>query len=334
MSAVLRLTAESLARSRFAVSPLAETIAAILTLARGDEPWREPGAVAGRVEFQRFLAGDPFAAGFVALISSTKWLPAPITVPPTGGMHTRLKDELSKARTLNDATVIAELQHARDESWQRHDLSWISGSPLAHRIADLVQTAWTRWAQPDWPRRKALLERDVRYRAGLLAAYGWPAAIDRMSRHSRWVAADAIQYSARRTAPARQVGENGLQFVPITRRSTWLAEWPPDDFAIVYPAWGIAEASDQSMPVDGAVDRLLGIGRASVLRELGHPATTSELAVLLGVALGTVGGHLAVLRDNRLVARTRMGNRVVYHRTDLGDRLMDRHHPTESAEPQ
>ncbi|WP_282205163.1 ArsR/SmtB family transcription factor [Kitasatospora fiedleri] len=51
------------------------------------------------------------------------------------------------------------------------------------------------------------------------------------------------------------------------------------------------------------------------------PATTSELALLLDQSVGTVGGHLAILRDTGLVDRTRVGRRVLYHRTELGDRL-------------
>ncbi|MDQ2844945.1 MAG: helix-turn-helix domain-containing protein, partial [Actinomycetota bacterium] len=66
----------------------------------------------------------------------------------------------------------------------------------------------------------------------------------------------------------------------------------------------------------------LGTGRARVLRELARPATTSELATELGTSLGTVGDHLAVLRNARLVAGTRTAHRVVYRRTELGDRLL------------
>lgn len=324
MASVLRLNPESVARSRFALSPLAETLSAMITLTRKDEPWLELWTRSQRRQFQQFLADDPFAAGFIALTASTKWLPAPVCIPPTAGMKTSLADELSRVRSFSDAAVVEDLQEARRQSWQQHQWHWVDGHHLADRIADLMQTIWTRHVEPDWPRRRAVLERDVMYRAGLLAAYGWTAAVDQMSRHSSWIAADAIQFSSWHTVPDRQVGDSGLQFVPVTRSSgTWLAEWPPDDFALIYPARGTA---DHPPPQDDdAVDRLLGVGRARVLRELERPATTSELATELGLSLGTIGGHLAILRSARLIAGTRIGHRVVYRRTELADQLLTPH---------
>ncbi|MGW3248555.1 helix-turn-helix domain-containing protein [Streptomyces sp. NPDC001070] len=61
-----------------------------------------------------------------------------------------------------------------------------------------------------------------------------------------------------------------------------------------------------------------------MLHELERPATTSELAAHLGLSLGTVGGHLAVLRDAGLVTGTRVDRRVVYRRTGAGDLLAGR----------
>ena len=78
---LLVLSPESLARSRFALSPLAETVSVLITLARGDEPALEPWVSAHRPRFLGLLQNDAFAAGFVALASSTKWLPAPFLHP-------------------------------------------------------------------------------------------------------------------------------------------------------------------------------------------------------------------------------------------------------------
>lgn len=74
--------------------------------------------------------------------------------------------------------------------------------------------------------------------------------------------------------------------------------------------------------VPQAVDRLVGPGRGSILRELERPATSTELATGLNVSLGTVGRHLTVLRDVGLVSGTRVGRRVVYRRTDAGDTVL------------
>ncbi|MEO3890795.1 helix-turn-helix domain-containing protein [Nonomuraea sp. B5E05] len=51
------------------------------------------------------------------------------------------------------------------------------------------------------------------------------------------------------------------------------------------------------------------------------PATTTQLVRQLGLSLGAVGGHLAVLRESGLVTRTRTGRSVHYERTPLGESL-------------
>lgn len=299
----------------------------MITLARADDPTLEQWARTHRPQFRHLLDDDRFAAGFVSLATSTKWLPAPIAIPPTGGMKTAIADELVRVRSFTDAAVIEDLQESHRRSWKGQNLDWVEGVHLADRIADLLLAIWTQHIESDWSRRRAVLERDVMYRAGLLAVYGWPAAVDRMTRHSAWIAADSIQFSLQ-TDPDRRVGDGGLQFVPVTRSSsTWLAEWPPDDYAVIYPARGIG---DQPPPLEQqAIDRLLGGGRARILRELDKPATTSDLATQLGVALGTVGEHLAVLRNARLIVGIRIGHRVIYRRTGLGDQLLT--HPGHAA---
>ncbi|MEU6017525.1 helix-turn-helix domain-containing protein [Streptomyces sp. NPDC047515] len=57
---------------------------------------------------------------------------------------------------------------------------------------------------------------------------------------------------------------------------------------------------------------LLGRGRASVVRELAVPITTSALADQLGLAASTVSQHLAALVAAGVVQRHRAGTRVLY----------------------
>jgi len=318
---LLRLTPLALSRSRFALSPFAETLGAMKVL-RADhpDPWTARWHAHHHAAFRASLDADPFAKGLVALISSTKWLPGFATVPPAGGMLTALADELTHLPGVPDQVVRAELRDSLAHSWEQHDLGWLTGRGWGARVAELFDSVWRNHVAPDWPRRRALLERDVTYRAGLLAAYGWPRALERMSRHSAWVGADAIRFS-HQAFPDRLVGEEGMLFVPVClTRGTWLCEADTDRLALVYPARGVAAPSGPPGS-DEALGRLIGIGRAAVLRELQRPATTSELAAHLGCSLGTIGGHLSVLRNADLVTGTRVGRRVVYRRTDTGDRL-------------
>jgi DNA-binding transcriptional ArsR family regulator len=46
------------------------------------------------------------------------------------------------------------------------------------------------------------------------------------------------------------------------------------------------------------------------------------LVATLGMSLGAIGGHLAVLRAAGLVTRVRNSRSVLYHRTPRGDALI------------
>lgn len=318
---VLRLTAQALAHSRFALSPLAETLGSMRVLLDPcTDPWVRPWHTEHAPNFRSALKADPFAHGFVGLTFAGPWLPHLVVHPPEGGMTTTLANELETLAATPDEAVLADLKDTVQRTRTDDDLAWLDGHDWAPRVADLLQQVWTRHVEPDWPRRRALLERDVTHRAGLLAAHGWPRALEKMSRRSAWVDTDTIRFSDQ-PGPDHVVGDDGMLFVPVSATAgTWLCEAPGQPPALVYPARGAAATTP--LPDDQALDRLVGSGRAGLLRELDRPATPTGLAAALDVSLGTVGGHLAVLRDAGLVTGTRSARRVVYRRTDLGDQLV------------
>ncbi|WP_433235010.1 helix-turn-helix domain-containing protein [Streptosporangium sp. CA-135522] len=322
---LLRLSTLALSRSRFALSPLAETLGSMMVLGKPcTDPWLASWHALQDGAFRAVLEADPFAEGLVRLLSSTKWLPSYVVIPPTGGMRTTLESELASVARASDEEVRAELEKSVAHSWKQHDLGWLTGHGWAARTTDLLKYVWEAHVAPDWPRRRALLERDVTHRAGLLAAYGWPRALQHMSRRSAWVGADAIRFSDQ-AFPDRVVGDEGMLFVPISVLSsgTWLCEAPPASYALVYPARGSADDAARIRPAR-SLERLIGTGRAAILHELEHPATSSELAAHLGLSLGTVGDHLAILRDADFVVGTRVGRRVVYRRTETGHLIASR----------
>ena len=325
---LLRLSPRALSRSRFALSPLAETLGAMRVLVNPcRDPWQACWHARHAPAFRARVAADPFAAGLVRLLTTTGWLPDFVTTPPPGGMRTTMAEELTLAARFSDAEIRAQLEASDQHAKVPSGLDWLSGDVLtrgdwAARGAELMNALWQDHVLPDWPRRRALLEREVTYRAGLVAVYGWSNALGGMSRRSAWVGNDAIRFS-NRPLPDRVVGAEGMLFVPVTlARGTWLCETPPDTFALVYPARGVAERGEAPAPDRvRALERLVGAVRARILLELARPATTTELATILEVSLGTAGGHIAVLRDVGLIEGTRVGRRVVYRRTDDGDRL-------------
>jgi hypothetical protein len=78
--------------SRFAVSPLAETLSEAIRLRQA----LDRRALGERVEaFGRWLSGDPFADGLLRLVTATKFLPDFVAIPPGAGQNADLADELA-----------------------------------------------------------------------------------------------------------------------------------------------------------------------------------------------------------------------------------------------
>lgn len=317
---LLRFSPRALSHSRFALSPTAETLGTLITLQRaGGDPWEVERPRPYRSAYRERLRDDPVATGVMALVSATKLLPDLVTPTPRGGLRTRLVDELADVAAPSDAEVRSSVHEAVAESWQAQDLGWLSATGLAAKVAALLDWGWRTVVAPDWTRRRAILERDIIYRAGILATAGWKQAIEGMTRNLAWVGEDVLRFS-HRAGPDRHITEDGLIFVPKTPPiGTWTCE-SSTPYALVYPAFGPAATPDVN--ADDPLAGLLGAGRTRVLRELERPATSSQLAAVLELSLGTVSAHLAVLRENGVVEGARVGRSVVYRLSDRGQDLL------------
>jgi DNA-binding transcriptional ArsR family regulator len=311
---LLRFSPDALHTSRFAVSPLAETLSELIQLRQAlDRRSTDP-----RVEaFGRWLDSDAFTGGLVRLVTATKYLPDFVAVPPERGLDNQLRDELTRMRATDDRQAHATLAEAQRFAWASDGLDWADVTGVTDRAAEVFALCWTRFVEPDWPRRRAIMERDIRHRAGVIAVSGWRHVLDGMAPGVQWISHDAIQFSTQ-TYTDRHIGGDGLVFVPHTGISgQWTCE-SPSRIAFVYPAKGAL--ADHSLG-SGGVARLLGQGRARVLAEVLMPATPSQLAAVLGVSLGTVSAHLAALREAGVVTTRRSGRAVYYELTPTGHEL-------------
>ncbi|MEG3636176.1 ArsR/SmtB family transcription factor [Micromonospora palythoicola] len=323
----IEVTPADVAASRYAVSPLGEAVWALrLHTGQHAVPGLAPWVARTRPVFERLRRDCPAVGALMALLRRGGYN-ADFIQPPPAGTGRTFADELAVVR----ATPLGQ---ARDEL--SRNLAGLPTPPAyAHRIydapdvvdrlADAIEASWTALVQPDWPRLRAVLERDLVHRAGRLLAYGWGAAVADLDPRLRWVSGGglgAIEV-ADRDPRSYSLDGRGLLFIPTVFGMMINYVEPPWPFAIVYRASGVAELlgpPDPGRPED-ALDRLVGRSRAAVLRALALPATTSQLVGQLGMSLGGVGDHLSVLRDAGLITRVRSGRSVRYRRTPLGDTL-------------
>lgn len=105
-----------------------------------------------------------------------------------------------------------------------------------------------------------------------------------------------------------------------------LSDTPVGSTCLGYQARG---AANLSMQLDGGPEAdhdrlsvLLGRSRASVIRHLATPRTTTTLADMLGLAPSTVSEHLALLVSSAAALRFRRANKVYYQLSDAGRGLL------------
>ena len=318
---LIEVSPADLAGCRYAISPLIETTSALRVLVGVDPAgvlrlWKD--------RMRPRLAGlraDPAVGAWISLFRRDD--NADFLHPPPAGLAS-FNDELAQVRATPLAVARREL--ARNLAGHRTPPAYaqrILDSPdVVDRLAGAIAAAWAALVEPEWPRLRAALERDIVQRAGRLAAYGWATALADLHPRVSWTdGAIAIQH--RDTAHYRLAGR-GLVFGPSIFAELVLTTEPGRPFALVYRARGVADilGPPPEPPAEDALGPLLGPTRAAILRALAAPATTSQLVAQLGVSLGSIGGHLAVLHQARLISRTRTGRSVQYVATPLGDALM------------
>jgi DNA-binding transcriptional ArsR family regulator len=307
-----------LATSRFATSPLIETINVLGLLASRDpQPWERSWLARYRGAFAARTAADPFSAALIGTSLAGSWLPVALGAAPR----------------LDDVSFDLELARLRaiPASVARADLAWsVGGGPLpaaldigdpAGAVAELLQWTWDQVVRRDWPRRRRIYQADIVSRTAVISQRGWGAAISGLSPRVRWLGDGQLQISSR-DRPPRDLRGADLVFIPGSVRDGRVAWDLPVSYAVIYPASGLlADPAARAAP--DALRRLLGATRADILRLLDQPASTTHLVAATGLALGTVGTHLRVLLDARLVDRRRAGATVLYFRTPGGQQLLD-----------
>ena len=319
-----RVPADVLATSGFTTSPKAEVVGALGALRRPSSPEQRAFHGAHGAAFAEWLAARPVAADLVRASSRRRsgdrpgWLAAYLCLPPAVA-HPSFEHELGLIACWSDEEL-------------REDLVTTTGGPLAPRLlepglvevaVELVQWLWTHTVETDWPRREALLRADIVARTAQLAQQGWAAVLRDLGHGRGWLGDGHLRINHYDLPSEELPAGSVLRFVPTHTSKDWVG-WHrgpgPARFAVYYPLAGRLAAVD-AHGADG-LRALLGANRAAVLALLDTPRSTTQVASLTGLAVGSVGGHLKVLLEAGVVVRRRSGREVLYWRTPLGDALV------------
>ena len=353
MQLVLELSVADLAATRFAISPLAETLRAVQLLGRPDPPavnrpwvrWARAELASRPLRLPRLwplvVPGRPFMPEFL--------FPAPPVRSPAIG------EELARICATPTGAVRASLRRVfGDGPWpdSAKELDRRPQESLAQITAEIAETH-DRLIAPHWERLRSVLEADIAYHAGLLAGGGARSLFRDLHPGFCWsdgrlwlVDAESGPDDGRVT-----LGPDGLVLTP------GVFNWP--DWSVKratstqtdlwYPARGAGTVWEGAVREDGAwedgvphglsqgtadlepVEALLGAPRVRLLLALRSPATTTALARRLGVTPSAVSQHLAVLYRGGLTGRQRSGRTVLYQTSALGLALLGRAGPGQAG---
>ena len=327
MPVLLELDVADLAATRFAISPLSETVTAMLLLARPSPPAvNAPWVRWARAQLERRPLQMPRAWPLIVngLPSYPEFLvPAPAVRAPG------LDAELARMRATPAEAVRASLRRVfGDHPWpdSATELFDRPGESLAEIAAELAE-CHERLIMPHWERIRPVLEADIAYRARLVTGGGARALFSDLHPDLRWSEGTlTINDKDERPSVFRvTLGPDGMVLVPT------VLNWPMLSYSkatstqtvLLYPARGAATVWEGGVSAEAeAVEELLGAPRARLLVALRSPATTTALARRLGVTASAVSQHLAALHRGGLVDRQRSGRTVLYQTSELGLALL------------
>ncbi|TCP50991.1 DNA-binding transcriptional ArsR family regulator [Tamaricihabitans halophyticus] len=319
----LRFTVEDIAHTRFALSPLWETIASVRVLQAPsqhsvNQPWAAavgPRLRAAGLDWTLLSAlvpvSGPVIPGFICPPPSSPVPDIDIELATVGGT------ELDRVRAELDELPVRA--HVDKLAFLREDPR--AGLAL---LTETIARYWTIAVRPYWPRMRTLLESEVHRRAHSLATSGIQGLLNDLNAAVGWDD-DVLSVAHRHVSGSRSLNGRGLLLVPS------VFSWPRV-FSIAeagvqptlrYPPRGIATLweSDKVVVPDGLA-AVLGGSRARLLAELDKPVATRELAERVGLTAGAVSQHLGALRQAGLIHGYRAGRRVFYSRTDAAEALL------------
>ncbi|SFT31459.1 helix-turn-helix transcriptional regulator [Streptomyces sp. ok210] len=317
------VSVEDLLRSRFALSPALDLCLLLRSLIGQGQPL--PRAWAARLlpAFERLRRETELDAALA--------LQAPhggpnFVAPPPRGLNQTWADDLAMIRATpleaarHEFATTATGPSARDTRVR----AVLDSTDAVPRIAEAMDQAWHELLATDWPQLRAICERDVVHRVGVIGEHGWSTTIESLHPSIAWRAGGIELGFFPRGGTVRLAGD-GLLLIPSVFVGHIAAHvedpWPR---TLVYPARGTAAlwGEQETVPQPDALTALVGRARARLLVALDAPASTSHLARSLVMAPGAVGDHLAILRGAGLLVRARSGRSVLYRRTPLGEALV------------
>ena len=256
----------------------------------------------------------------LSLINERKDVPD-VLLRPAGVRATTFAEELRR---------VGEVPAAR---W-REDLEyvWPDGLPtelgrsdddVRRRALEILDEYWDACMARWWKGFKTVLDADVTFRAHELATLGPAAAIKGVEEKTVIEGRDVVLPFRGEYEHAWDVSRTPLTFLPTLEK--WNHNFPNRDDAdlvISYRARGRGRLSFSEPDAAPGLTGVLGATRTRLLLSLDEPASSTAIALFMGVTTSAANQHLRALAAAGLLDAARFGRYVLYSRSTIADELI------------
>jgi len=320
----LEFAPADLAAVRFAHSPMAEIVASSVALRQPESFWMY---ASWRAQVRPVLAASRLDTFLPVVGSPTRWMPDFLTpVPPVA--RPLLRDELAVVAATPLDQVAWEVAQAWEGVADPPPTITRFGTDPAGALAVLlreIRQYFDLAVAPYWPRLRAAAEAEIAQRARAATEHGPRALITAIHPTLSWDDAALSIGTGSATVHDFGMDGHGLALLPsgFAGPKVFALTETTQGRALWYPPRGYGALWERGLPTPPAeaLAALLGPTRAAVLMLLAVPHSTGEVADALGLAAATASHHLTTLRDAGLIAGSRVGRRLQYLRTGLGEQL-------------
>ncbi|AIJ25112.1 hypothetical protein [Amycolatopsis methanolica] len=274
MPLTVELDVSELAATRFAISPLSETVAGLQQLAgHVRRAVHLPWVRWAEAELAREALDLP---GLWPLIAGGRESWPSFLIPAPRGAGPSLVDDLEVVRRTTAGQVRASLGRVFGAVLPD------SVVPLAAQpreglemITDELRAAYRRLIEPHWPRIRAALEADVVYRARQLASGGAARLFGGLHPDLRWRAGRLVLAGADRVV---ELGPGGLVLMPVALgpAHVMIKCHTTTQTTIRYPARGVGSLWPATLPALPPVAPVRAPARRSAPRRAGPPAAAGR----------------------------------------------------------
>jgi DNA-binding transcriptional ArsR family regulator len=325
------LSTEDLTKVRLAPSPLWETVASFgVLLHYGGDTVHAPWVTRAR----RVLPGTDLSA-LVAAMCVAGRCPDFLTPPPDASVVS-FEEELERLRATPLEVVHTEVQMlVQAEKEQFGPLAPDKACLLEiylkdpegslKRLVDTLKRYHDLTIAPYWPRIQEHLEGDTIKRGQALALGGVEALLSNL--HPKASYSGGILELDKTCEAVIEPAGRGITLVPC------VFAWPRVEVLVqpgyrptlAYGPRGVASlwtSSSSPTPNGTALEAALSAGRASVLKNIAVPRTTTALARQLYLSPAAVSAHLSRLKVAGLAEPHRSGRKVYYRLSGAGESLL------------